>query len=87
MTAKEFYEEIWNERPHICDSCGAQLYGELRSIYIEHLLEKNVYPEFKFEKRNIILVCFDCHGDKTNGFPTRRHKRLIDMAYKTLVGD
>lgn len=84
---KAFYEEIWSERPHVCESCGTYLYGDLMMINIEHLLEKNYYSEFRMVKENIALVCGDCQVLKTNGFPTKRHRELIDNAYKTLVGD
>jgi hypothetical protein len=46
----------------------------------DHLLEKSKHPELKYEKENIILVTFEEHEKKTNGFPDEKHKELIEVA-------
>lgn len=76
----EFYESIWRSREHKCEVCGKKLYGEIRSIYFDHLLEKSTHPHLRHTEWNIGLVCFDCHTVKTNGFPKEKHKQLIETA-------
>lgn len=80
-----FYREIWEEREHRCQVTGEWLGNELKTIFIEHLLEKSVYPQFRYEKRNIALVSGDIHIQKTNGFPHPIHKQLIKKAKKELL--
>jgi 5-methylcytosine-specific restriction endonuclease McrA len=82
-----FYNEVWNEREHVCQSCDKRLYGELKNYYIEHLIEKSPYPEFRYVKENIAIVCDVCHTRKTNGNPTERHKVLIEQAKKLLLNN
>jgi len=81
----EFYREIWNEREHKCQVTGEWLGNELKSIFVEHLLEKSVFPQFRYEKRNIALVSGDIHMRKTNGFPHPIHQQLIEKARKELL--
>lgn len=76
----EMFREIWEEREHICQSCGKQLYGEPLSLYFDHLLEKSQYKELTLVKENIYICCGDCHSAKTNGFPTQNHKIAIEKA-------
>lgn len=74
----KFFEEIWKERPHICSSCKRYLGQELKSAYMDHLLEKTMYPEFALLKDNIYICCLDCHYKKTNGWPTEHHQKAIN---------
>lgn len=58
---KEVFAEIWNERPHYCLICNAYI-PEPLSFCFAHVKSKWVYPELKFNKENIELVCsIDCH--------------------------
>jgi len=64
----EFFLDIWRKNKHICENCGKWLGNEPLSYHFDHLLEKNKFPELKFEEFNIFLTCLDCHSRKTNGF-------------------
>lgn len=77
---KKFYEHIWSTRPHICTSCDKPIHGELRTVYIEHCLEKSVdkYTHLRYCDDNIFIICFPCHQLKTNGFPTEKYQKIID---------
>lgn len=81
----KLYLEIWNERPHYSAVSGKYLPEPLSTIYMEHLLDKNIYPELKFEKRNIALVTYDEHSMKNAGFPLPGHMKLIDKAKRELL--
>lgn len=81
----EFYNSIWNIRNHNCEVCSKYLGEELLSIFFDHLLEKELYPQFRYNLDNILLVCGDCHTNKTNGFPKEKHKQAIIRAEKLLL--
>ena len=73
-----FYAGIWEKRPHVCQVCGKHLGSEMSVFFMDHGLEKSVYPELRHEEENIIIVCIDHHVVKTNGFPHPIHKELIE---------
>ena len=75
-----FYNKIWASRPHKCIECGRLLGGTMNKGYMDHLVEKSSHPELRYEEENIALVCLDCHGSKSNGFPGPIHAKLIEEA-------
>ena len=83
------YIEIWKERQIKGRNYSAVsmevLPRTISSIYFEHLLEKNLYPEFIYDKRNIILVTAEEQELRTNGHPKKRHKELIEKAKRELL--
>ena len=76
----EFYMKIWNSRPHKCEVCGIWLGNEMKPIFMDHLLEKTIYPELRYEESNIGLICPQHHSMKTMGFPDPIHQQLINNA-------
>ncbi len=67
----EFFLQVWkNRKQHDCENCGKWLGNEPLSYMFDHLLEKSKYPELKYEEDNIMLVCLECHDNKTRGFLT-----------------
>jgi 5-methylcytosine-specific restriction endonuclease McrA len=84
---REFYNKIWASRLHRCVVCNAYLGSEMKTAYMDHLLEKSVYPELRYEEENIAIVCLDCHGSKTNGFPKEKHEKLIEIAYLKFINN
>jgi len=78
----EFYNKIWQSRPHKCVVCGVNLSSEMKTAYMDHLIEKSTHPELRYEPNNIAIVCIDDHGCKTNGFPKAKHQSLIEQAHK-----
>jgi 5-methylcytosine-specific restriction endonuclease McrA len=71
LEMREFFRTIWNKRKkHDCENCGKWLGSEPLSYMFDHLLEKSKHPELKFEEDNIMLVCLECHDNKTRGFLT-----------------
>lgn len=83
----EFYNEIWNERPHVCGNCGHFLGQEPRTIYFDHILEKSKYPEYRHTKENIWLLCWDCHTNKTNGIYSDTMKSVIKETRELLLNE
>lgn len=75
-----FFMDIWDNSPHFCRSCSKPLGDEPRSMYFDHLLPKAQYPDLKFEKDNILLVCWQCHDQRHLGNPTEKHLEFINKA-------
>lgn len=70
-TMRDFFVEIWNKRKeHKCENCGKWLGKEPLSYMFDHILEKSTHPDLKFEERNIMLLCLECHDEKTRGILT-----------------
>lgn len=53
--------EVWRNREHKCSETGERLNGEPLSVYFHHVLEKEIWPQFQFEKWNIVLVSWQTH--------------------------
>ena len=54
---REFFLEIWNERPHKCEECGKDLGRIPQPIFFSHILTKGRTPELRLNKKNIELLC------------------------------
>jgi len=79
----EFFLQVWkNRKQHDCENCGKWLGNEPLSYMFDHLLEKSKFPELKFEEDNIMLVCLECHDNKTRGFLTDLVRGKIDDVRK-----
>jgi 5-methylcytosine-specific restriction endonuclease McrA len=80
-----FYDYIWHHRLHICEHCEKWLGNEPLLYYFDHILEKQTYPQFRYEPRNIWLLCFGCHEIKTTGNYTKKMKDKIEQTKKLLL--
>lgn len=79
----EFFLQVWkNRKQHDCENCGKWLGNEPLSYMFDHLLEKSKFPELKYEEDNIMLVCLECHDNKTRGFLTDLVRGKIDDVRK-----
>jgi 5-methylcytosine-specific restriction endonuclease McrA len=77
---KAFFLQVWNKKQkHECENCGKWLGSEPLSYMFDHLLEKSKYPELKYTEENIMLVCLECHDNKTRGFLTDLVKEKIKI--------
>jgi len=74
----QFYKEIWEEREHRCTICSDKIYGELKSLYMDHIVEKSVRPELRYEKGNIAILCQHCHCKKTDGVIGEKYRDIIE---------
>lgn len=70
--------KVWNSRERKCYNCGCLLHGELKSYYVDHVLEKSQYPELEFEEDNLGLICFPCHQRKSNGYLSPKMIEVIN---------
>lgn len=77
----EFFLGIWNKlKEKKCWSCGAWLGREPSTAYFDHILDKDKYPELKYDEDNIFICCLECHDAKGRGFPKPKHKEVIEQA-------
>lgn len=58
---RELFLEIWNERIHYCINCKSYLGNEPLVHFFSHIKPKGKYPELRLDKKNIQLLCYDCH--------------------------
>ncbi len=57
----KLFEEIFIERNRRSEISKTYLGAECLSTFCHHILPKGRYPEYGFDKDNIILVTFDEH--------------------------
>lgn len=75
----EFFLQIWDKNPkHECENCGKWLGKEPLSYMFDHLLEKSKYPDLAMNDDNIMIVCLECHDNKTRGFLTDLVRQKIE---------
>lgn len=81
---REFYVEIWNERPHVCEETGEALGNEPLIWMFDHVLEKGrpKYAHLRYEKQNIQLLSLVAHARKTNGYITDYQRNKIESTRK-----
>lgn len=70
-----FYNEIWAERNHSCEECGRNLGDTWKRYMFSHLITKGAHPDLRYDKRNIVLKCLECHNRWENG--DRRNMRVF----------
>ena len=77
-TDMAFYFGIWNKRPHVCYNCDKDLGARPLTLYFDHILEKGnpKYAHLRHNEDNICLLCWDCHGTKSNGVLSKKLKQL-----------
>lgn len=85
QSAKDWamYQDIWNEREHKCVVCSDRIYGELKNLYMDHILDKGIekYAHLRYEKQNIAVVCSTCHCSK-DGLRSERYQEIINDTKK-----
>ena len=59
---KDFFLEIWKERPHYSEISKQFLGNEPKTLYFHHLLLKSKYPEAMYDKENIVLLTAEEHS-------------------------
>jgi len=79
LARNNFFMSIWHARLHECEICMAKLGEEPLSYMFDHLLEKSKYPNLRFEKENIALVCLTCHDNKSRGIINEKYQERINF--------
>ena len=74
----------WRGCFHQCENCGTVIYGEDKTLYHHHLLEKGIarYEHLKYEIDNLMLLCEPCHTRTSNGYPGEKVIERTNQAHK-----
>lgn len=85
LATKELHEwmlSLWGKmlKEKKCFSCNSPIWGEFKPLYFDHLLPKEIFPQYRLNAKNIYFVCGDCHSAKSNGWPTEKHKAAMAIA-------
>lgn len=59
-----FYNELWRENLHICSICNCDLGGTWKNWNFHHLKPKAKFPELRYDKDNVVLICLTCHSNE-----------------------
>lgn len=64
----EFFNLIWEERPHVDFEDGRWLGNEPLLLFFHHVLPKGerLYKKYRYEKWNIVLLSWENHGKENN---------------------
>lgn len=62
----DLFREIWMEREHWCVQCESYIRDPTPANF-DHILTKKQRPDLRLSKRNIRILCFDCHFIRHNG--------------------
>ncbi len=78
---KTFYKEVWDSRERKCAICGVPFFTESPMSYnCDHIIEKSIRSDLRYEPENIVLVCLSCHFRKNSGIIVPKYKEIIDRA-------
>jgi len=83
---RQFYLGIWLARPHFCNFCKCHLGNEPRTYHFDHILEKEVFPEYRHTPKNIQLLCLNCHNNKTSGYTPEWFKNFVNQTKQICQG-
>lgn len=68
MTDGEFFKTVWFERAHVSEISGRLLCGMNDQFWhwqFAHILPKSIYPKFRHDPRNIMLMKMEEHALQT----------------------
>lgn len=54
-------ERLFKLRDHKCEMCGKE-FNKMRCAQVHHVLPWWRFPQFETDKRNLMLLCRDCHN-------------------------
>lgn len=61
----KFYTELWGNNVKFCMNCNARINATTlhdKRWCSHHILPKSKYPQFRYDSRNIAILCKDCHA-------------------------
>lgn len=67
LLLKQVYDEIANEREHICEGCGTN-----KTITHSHTIPRSRRKDLELDKNNIVYLCMNCHWKWEHG--TKKQK-------------
>lgn len=73
---KAVFEQIWKDRPHVCESCAKHLGNEAIATFFSHIIAKGQRKDLMLYTDNIVLECPDCHNVWQHGRVEQKVKQL-----------
>lgn len=81
----KMFEEIRNERPHICKVCTRHI-KEARTRCFAHIFSKKMFPKYRLIKANIALVCSqECHNKLDTMMMSFKKDRNNMLYFDTII--
>jgi len=71
-----WFQELWESEPHYSEISGEWLGNENSSIYWHHLYPKNKYPQYEFDRDNIVRLTASEHQECE--FNPTKYKYVVD---------
>ena len=59
---ERFFQYVWDNSNKCCTECGKVL-GEFKRWYVHHILAKATHPYFRYEPKNVIILCYQHHNE------------------------
>ena len=56
----EWYQAMWESRPHRCQECGVHL-PHFSPMFVSHIITKGSYPSLRNHPENFMIYCSQCH--------------------------
>jgi 5-methylcytosine-specific restriction endonuclease McrA len=79
---RDFYETLWQTKPHFCEECGKYLGDNLRPHFFSHILTKGSHPVLRWNLDNINILCLEHHNQWEFG---RRDVMTIGIKNKPII--
>ena len=71
-------DKMLKEQSHPCAYCGSRLFE--KNPHRDHIAPQQIYPEWTFWPRNIVLACYACNTDRKKNYDSVDFK---GKSYKT----
>ena len=75
-----FRKVILKERPNACERCGI-----LRNLQVAHILPKGSHPRLRYQRANVLLLCFSCHFLVAHKSPLKFYEWIESYKGKDLL--
>lgn len=91
-TQKQMFDFVWSSRPHVCQISGSNLdlVPEIRRHWtMAHIIPKSLYPYFKYNEQNILLISPEAHQlvDNFTEDMREKHKEVDFDKWFSLVDE
>lgn len=73
-TDKLFRQLILKERPAKCEWCGKPS----NPLQVAHILPKGAFPRLRYQRANVLLLCFYCHMIRAHRNPLEFREWLVE---------
>jgi len=79
-TDKLFRQVILKERPNKCEWCG-----KVVPVFVCHILPKGMYQKLRYQRTNVLLLCYYCHMERAHKSPIDFYEWLTVYKDKELI--